>query len=158
MTSILVFLILLSATVASAGQTLSDPAPQQLPKNFDPAACDSEIADMRTSRFCAQISFQKSDSAMKVHYNKLLSLLKEHSGQAHKTRFIKVQKDWERLRDEHCKIYSDYYKESLSGHTISAAYWSCLKEMTNSRTAELITLIQLYAQDPAYPDSMESNK
>ena len=99
--------------------------------------CDDPDPDNLTSRICANLQYQKSDSLLVIVYKKLLS---EQTADSARKYLIDLQKDWRVLRDKHCSIVWNAY-EGGAGHTKAIAYLNCLTELTNHRRKELENLL-----------------
>ena len=97
--------------------------------------CDDPNPDNLTSRICANLQFQKSDSLLGIVYKKLLSTQTTDSARKY---IIDLQKDWRVFRDKHCSIVWNGYE---GGHTQAIAFLNCLTELTNHRRKELESLL-----------------
>jgi uncharacterized protein YecT (DUF1311 family) len=108
---------------------------QSYMKHSDKNDCNDPDGDNLTSRICANLQYQKSDSLLVIVYKKLLS---EQTTDSARKYIIDLQKDWRMFRDKHCSIV--WSKES-TGNVQAAAYLNCLTELTEHRKKELEGLL-----------------
>lgn len=99
--------------------------------------CDSTNGDNLSLRICANLAYQKSDSLLVVVYQKIL----QNADDSTRNHLVSVQKLWRQLRDEHCALVWDQYKDG-NGHFKAITYLSCLKLLTDNRTRELERLVE----------------
>jgi len=109
---------------------------QSYMKDGDKIDCNDPDPDNLTSRICANLQYQRSDSLLVIVYKKLLSEQTTDSARKH---IIDLQKDWRLFRDKHCSIVWNAYERG--GHTKAIAYLKCLTELTTHRSKELENLL-----------------
>jgi len=102
-------------------------------KNVD---CNN-VNDNLSQRICANLAFQRSDSLLTIVYDSLLQIATERNAKTMKEKIVALQKTWRKLRDQHCTIIYDQYKNCGGCHQQAIAYLNCLREMTDSRIIEL---------------------
>ena len=107
---------------------------QSYMKYSDKNECDDPDPDNLTSRICANLKYQKSDSLLVIVYKKFLS---EQTTDSARKYIIDLQKDWRVFRDKHCSIV---WNKEGTGNVQAAAYLNCLTELTNHRRKELESL------------------
>ncbi|WP_207632742.1 lysozyme inhibitor LprI family protein [Foetidibacter luteolus] len=99
--------------------------------------CDHPDGDGLSSRICANLAFQRSDSLLVITYNSILKIADERSDKTLHKKVVALQQSWRKLRDQHCSIVHDQFKNCGSCHEQAAAYLNCLREMTVNRIGEL---------------------
>jgi uncharacterized protein YecT (DUF1311 family) len=127
------FVLFLMTSLFSIGQGEIDHIKNQsYMKGRHQVNCDSLEGDNLSSRICANLAFQKSDSVLSVVYNQLLSKVTAPT----KAKIISLQKTWRKMRNEHCGLIVEGYQ----GHSLGVIYLNCMKELTDNRIKELNTL------------------
>lgn len=134
------FLFLLVTSLGFAQGHIDDVKRQDYLRYKDMVDCNNPDGDNLTARICANLAFQKSDSLLTVAYNKILDGAKKKGRDGLKTKIVALQKAWRSFRDEHCSIIYDSFEECGGCHQRSISYLTCLKELTDNRTKELIAL------------------
>ena len=102
--------------------------------------CNNLDGDNLSSRICANLAFQKSDSILVVVYNSILQKARSSQNDSLRNKVIQLQVSWRRFRDQHCQIIYDTYEGCASCHVQATSYLQCLKELTDNRITELKSL------------------
>ena len=110
---------------------------QSYMKYSDKSDCNDPDPDNLTSRICANLQYQRSDSLLVIVYKKLLS---EQTTDSARKYIIDLQKDWRVFRDKHCALIGNSH-EGGTGHITARAYLDCLTELTDHRRKELERLL-----------------
>ena len=114
---------------------------QEYLKYKDKVDCNHKAGDNLTERICANIAFQRSDSLLTLVYDSLLMVSNDHHIDSLKFKIMIMQKQWQSMRDEHCKIIYDDYQDCGGCHVRSIAYLFCMRELTDNRIFELRKLL-----------------
>lgn len=79
---------------------------------------------------CASKAFQESDQKLNHVYKEIIAQLAPEQ----KTLLMKAQKSWLVVRDNHCKLYEQFY---AGGSIMPLMVSNCARELTDNRIKEL---------------------
>lgn len=111
-----------------------------------PFNCDSlsnAQVNTMTDRICANLQLQRSDSILKVEYDRLLVEVERVGGDSLVTTFNDLQYAWRTFRDRHCKSVAP----EITGNASATEWMNEMRRITDIRTAELRQLYSLYRND-----------
>jgi uncharacterized protein YecT (DUF1311 family) len=110
---------------------------QEYLRNKEKVDCNNLPGDNLSERICANLAFQKSDSLLVLIYDSLLNRTQGNIDDSLRFKLTNMQTTWRTLRDEHCAIIYDSYKNCGSCHVQAIAYLNCLRALTDDRIKEL---------------------
>lgn len=97
--------------------------------------CKEPGPDNLSALVCANLIYQKSDSALVVVYEKLLAV---QANDSLRNQIIDLQSEWRAFRDKHCKlVWTD--EEGANSHPV--VYLYCLTQLTENRRKELEAML-----------------
>lgn len=147
MKQILIILLLLNGAVYAQGDIDQIKNQPYMKLNID-CSCDADscVSSIR-NRYCANLSFQITDSLLSVSYDSLLVLMRTFSSLETKSdslamSFIKMQKEWRNYRHEHCKCF--WSDPDCNSNYCGTLYLKCMQYLTEIRLEELNRLIEYY--------------
>lgn len=79
---------------------------------------------------CASKAFQETDQKLNRIYKEVMAQLTPEQ----KTLLVKAQKSWLVVRDNHCKLYEQFY---AGGSIMPLMVSNCARELTENRIKEL---------------------
>jgi len=108
--------------------------------------CDHMDGDNMSSRICANLAFQKSDSLLVIVYIKLLAKAKRLGGNKLKQKIITMQTAWRSFRDRQCDALTEDDDGAGTGSPAAIQYMDCLKQLTYVRIGELKKMLNQFGK------------
>lgn len=115
----------------------------------NPFDCDNipdRLYSNLTSRICANIKLQESDSLFHCYNDSVRTEIMNWENEKLLTSYDSLQTNWRKYRDEQAKIIWESYEGCGGCHLRAIHYMTILRQLTDIRITELRLLLKIYRE------------